>query len=140
MRLENWPEILRAEINRARNMRFAWGDHDCCSWSFRVAREITGVDLWASRRGNYDSEFGAARILAEYGGIELLARSLLGEPCGPLYAQRGDIVLADYEGDSTLGISVGNAVAFVGRVIQPAGDLPGLIFMEPHAARLAWHV
>lgn len=132
-RLEGWPEILAAEIARARSRRFEWGAHDCASWALAVVAALTGSDPGASYRGTYDSEFGAQRILAAHGGLEALADELLPvRRPGVLYAQRGDVVLADLLLGPTLGVCVGAGAEFAGP--------DGLVCVPLKGCRCAWAV
>lgn len=69
-----------------------------------------------------NSEYGAARVLKEVGGVRGLAERFFGEPPRPaLHAGRGDVVLADgdllvpgSEDVEALGIADGAQALFVG--------------------------
>lgn len=76
-----------------RSVPFAWGINDCCTVSADVVNACTGVDPMNELRGAYGTEFGAARVLAERGGIEALLDERLGPRVGPAFAQHGDIGL-----------------------------------------------
>lgn len=111
MRFEDWPARLGAEIERARERPFCWGEHDCALWTASVVAAITGVDYAAEWRGKYASELGAIKHLLRGGhqSVDSLATNTLGEPIAPLLAQRGDVMLFD----GALGVCIGTAGAFV---------------------------
>lgn len=136
-RLPDWPQRLDAAIEAARSRCFAYGEFDCYLFAADTVLAITGVDLAASFRGQYDSPVSAARILAGYGSMEAIATSLLGEPVHPARARRGDVVLAqlpipDGETGDCAGVCTGHYFAFA----QPQG----LGFVRRAAVRLAWCV
>ena len=95
MRLPNWPSLLADEIERWRAYQFQWGTTDCCQFAGAAQYRITGVDR-RSIFGCYESEFGAARILAEYGGMQGLLTAAWGEPKSVAMAGRGDVVMCEF--------------------------------------------
>lgn len=131
MRRQDWPSILEAEIERARERPFSWGRHDCALWTAGVVAAITGVDYAADWRGKYASEFGAIKRLTAsgYEGVEALATACLGDSISPLLAQRGDVAMFD----NALGICIGSACAFITRE-------EGLTFVPLGRCVKAWRV
>lgn len=95
MRVSGWAEALVQEVEAAERTEFCWGSHDCCQWVRRVAYRLSGRDFGLQFRP-YDSEFGAMRLVAEYGGIEQLLTAAFGESKPAGFARRGDVVLADF--------------------------------------------
>ncbi len=87
--------ILNEVIEASRGRAFEWGTWDCCQFVGAVDAAINGDDR-RTRFAAYDSEFGAARMLVEHGGMESLLREAFGEPKPAAFAQRGDVVLADF--------------------------------------------
>lgn len=129
MRFEDWPERLHDAVQAARGESFAWGTHDCVTWTFAVVAAITGVDHDADCRGTYDSRAGALRRMAEvFGcGLEDAVTSRLGDPLPtPLFAQRGDVVAIDTDDGPALGICLGAELAFIaqdgGVTLRPITD------------------
>jgi hypothetical protein len=103
------------------NASFEWGRLDCCLFVADVLLERTGRDYAAEFRGQYDSEFGARRILVKHGGLEGVLRSIFGPMRPPGEAAEGDPVLLSgkiVERDSigmALGIYDGKEVAYLTR-------------------------
>lgn len=93
---------------------------------------ITDVD-YAQRFPAYDSEFGAARILIEQGGIEGLLTVLLGEPSPPNLIRRGDVVVATIDGREASGICLGTTCAF-------AALRGGLVFLSRECITCGWRI
>ena len=97
-------------------------------------RAVTGFDVAAAWRGQYDSAAGAARILADEGGVRGLATAVLGEPCdNPLMAGRGDIVCVDLDGRDTLGVVAGNGC-------WCAPGVGGLVFRPMTEVSTVWGI
>lgn len=101
--------LLRAFLAECLASDFAWGRADCCAFGADWALRLRGRDPMASRRGAYADARGAARLVAEAGGlVALVGRSL--ESIGARRLRRGrrrrlgDIVVADAEGRAVVGI------------------------------------
>jgi len=131
MRKANWPVILAEQVEAARSRPFAYGSHDCATWSFDIRNALTGgenpADNW---RGRYTTELGCARTMRKLGwrDVEDMGRKLLGNPIAPLMAQRGDILLAD----GAFGICLGAAGAFIGE--------NGIVAKSLRECVMAWRV
>ena len=74
-------------IEQYRDAEFRWGHMDCCLFVADVLNAQHGKDFAAPFRGTYDTEFGAARIVAKHGGLDGLLSSVFGpmvpaEECG----------------------------------------------------------
>jgi hypothetical protein len=107
----NWEDALREVCREYINRPLAWGSRDCCQFAAAYVKARTGHDHAVDF--NYDSKLGAARILAEYGGIESLIASYLGPAHDGNVA--GDLVLCNLQVDidssvQTLGVSNGTYV------------------------------
>jgi hypothetical protein len=126
-RLMNWEERLDAVLRDPRS--FEWGVSDCCKFAARCVAAIRGRD--PSERWSYVDEFGASRILRQYGGIEGIATFILGPSTPPQTAGRGDIVLVDAP-RRMLGVCIGHLVAVQGE--------QGIEYIPRSAALMAWRV
>jgi hypothetical protein len=119
MRFPNWPDLLAGFIEARRSRPFQWGANDCCLFAADWVLKASGLDPAAPLRGTYSTAFGAAKVLRERGGVRGLIRAYgepLGmQPIGAVYAQRGDIVIADTGNGEALGVSLGDVAAFVAR-------------------------
>lgn len=137
MRALDWPEKLSDAIEAARARPFKWGEHDCCLFAANVVQSIADVDYAASFRGKYDSEIGAARLIAPYGSLETMIDSILDEKVHPAFAQRGDVVLG------AIGLNDGAQVDALGICIGVYSVLAGpegLSFSRTSGARVAWKI
>jgi len=116
MRVEGWEHRLADLIVSAQTRDFAYGTWDCCLFAAAAIQALTAQDVSANFRGRCVDEDTCNQMLAGEGGVASLAARLAAE-CGferipPLMAQRGDIVLGQIRGRDTLGVCVGNRVAF----------------------------
>ena len=115
-RRPDWPERLAEYVAEGAVVRFRWGEVDCCLWACGGLEAMTGIDPAAPLRGTYADLEGARKALRGFGGGGLLetAEKLALDYgkirlASPLYAQRGDLVMAQGAGDSPdgLGLCVG---------------------------------
>ena len=134
MRLDNWPILLAEAIETARARPFAWGVHDCPTFAFETRTRLTGgEDTAALWRGRYTTALGGQRVMRRLGwsSLEEMGHDLLGSPRrGVLFAQRGDIVLAD----TGLGFGICTGATAVGMAPE------GLVTVPLPSCRLAWPV
>jgi hypothetical protein len=132
----DWPQRLAAYLQAARPLPFAWVANDCCTFAAGAVLTMTGTDPMAPHRHKYKTQRGAARVLAQAGGLLAWVVQALGEPlltCA--MAQRGDVVLyamAAPHGPHALGICVGTHIAAPG----PGG----MVLLPMGAAAAAWRV
>lgn len=119
-RHQDWPVRLHRFIEGRRERPFSVGGNDCLLFCADWILEATGVDPAAEWRGTYDEPIGALRQLRRFGArtLEEAATQALGDPLpAPAFAQRGDIVSVESEGEVALGICIGAEIILVG----PAG-------------------
>lgn len=104
-------------------MPFVWGKHDCALFAADGIEAITGVDVAADFRGKYASETEAMELIRRLTGGSTVADAAaycaqqhgLEERSRPLFAQRGDLVIAK----------------------QGAGVIAGLVHLNGHVAAVA---
>jgi len=131
MRPSGWPERLTAYIESRRAAEFTWGEHDCCWFANGAVIAMTGVDRMPDY--SYTTELGAARLIKRAGSLDALVCRALGDSIHPAQAGRGDVVIADLENGSTLGICLGEMCAF-------AADVGGITFRPRSMIRSAWRI
>ena len=131
MRKDNWPTILDAEIDKARNLAFSWGVHDCSLWVGRVLRAISDFDDVKLFEGAYSDETGAKALLRQKCGggiVKYLNGRLKAIPI--LTAGRGDVVYDSASG--AIGICMGSTSFFVTTV--------GITTLKTADLKRAWKV
>lgn len=134
IRREDWPERLAAAIDAARELPFAWGEHDCLMFAANCVQAMTGEDPAVDFRKTYRTARGAAWTVARAGGMRVGADARLGERVLVLRAQRGDVVLVELDNErQAYGICVGATVAC------PC-EAGGVAFISMERARCAWRV
>jgi hypothetical protein len=131
-RFPDWPKRLHEAVEAARARPFQWGSHDCLLFAADVVRSMTGKDLAAHGRGQYDSDVSALRLIHNYGGMVPLVSKALGDPVPVLRAHRGDVVMYRSELGPSLGVCLGAQCAFTGPT--------GLVFKQRKECELAWRV
>lgn len=108
---------------------FAWGSQDCALFAADCVQALTGVDHAADLRGSYQTELGAAKLLAKLGGLAAVA-SRAGPEVPPLCAQAGDVGLLDCGDRQSLGVCLGPHWV--------AAGASGVIALAFNAATQAW--
>lgn len=121
MRLSDWEARLSAYIAEKRSEPFAWGQHDCCTFSAGAVEAITGTDPMPEFRGKYDTALGSVRVLGGKTLAEVLDDKFEPVPIG--FAQRGDLAMFD----NCVGVVAGDYGWFVSedgleRVKRPLWD------------------
>lgn len=115
MKLTNWATRLDEYIAAAANMPFSYDRAiglDCCTFTFGAIHAQTGSPVGQRFAGTYSNKREALLAMKHYCGKASLGLfvSKLMQECGfdvlisPLYAQRGDAVLAPNDGDHFFGI------------------------------------
>lgn len=134
-RLENWPSLLAAWVERVRDRPFHWGEWDCAIAASDAILAITGEDPLAGLR--WADAKGAARQLDAEGGLEAGVTARLGAPIAAASAQRGDLVLmlnpeSEKASREFVAVCLGHVAA--------APSAVGLAFPEMRHAIKAWAV
>ena len=112
MRRQDWPERLAAFLEERRAERFEWGRNDCVLFAADAVQAMTGVDLAAPWRGQWDSRASAVDALGRAGGLLAAVDMILPAYDSPLMAGRGDVVAFATRGRLGLAVCVGtDAVA-----------------------------
>lgn len=134
-RKPDWETRLAAYLEPLRARPFAWGEHDCCTFSAGAVAAMTDVDPMPEFRGRYTTAIGSGQALRRFGRGTLAATlDAKFEAIEPAFAQRGDVVMSS----GLLGICMGAFLVAVGR----EGDREGLIrierarWVEPRAWRV----
>lgn len=127
-------------LERAK-LPFVWGVHDCALFAADGIQAITGVDIATDFRGKYSDEAGAMALIKSVAGGSTVAdaaaycaqKYALAEWPRPLFAQRGDLVVAK-QGDGLIA----GLVHLNGHVVA-AGE-KGLMIMPITTVQRSWHV
>lgn len=132
-RYNDWPERLAEFTKGAERRLFRYGEWDCAMLSADCVRVLTGEDLAAEFRDQYDSAESAAYAIAKsgHGNLRDMVSAKLPE-IEPLMAQRGDVVMIEQDGTDALGICVGIEIIAAGP--------DGLTRLPITAALAAWRV
>lgn len=134
-RKPDWEARLAAYLEPLRARNFAWGTHDCCTFTAGAVLAMTDVDPMPEFRGRYSTAIGSARALSRYGAGTLAATlDAKFEAVAPALAQRGDIVMSG----GLLGICLGGFMVAVGREGEREGlvTIPRAQWAEPRAWRV----
>ena len=121
---------------------YRYGTFDCCLMPADAIRSFTGVDLAADVRGRYTDVPSSLAVIAEVCGGNSTEDAVawcavkheLKEWPGPLFAQRGDLVLLE-----DAGRLIGGVVHLNGRHCVAAG-VTGLKVLPLGAIRRAWKI
>lgn len=87
-----WQDALAHTIEAFNEKPITWGLHDCCQFVQLYATTALGHSV-ANGSFAYSSEFGAERLIVEYGGLVALFEAVFGEQSE--YLEPGGIVLVD---------------------------------------------
>src|SRR6218665_1915217 len=108
----DWEARLTAYLDPLRTRPFAWGEHDCCTFSSGAVEAMTGVDPMPEFRGHYSTAIGSARALRRYGAGTLEATlDTKFVQVAPALAHRGDVIMCG----GLLGVCLGPFLVAVGR-------------------------
>jgi hypothetical protein len=132
-RYDDWQLRFEKIVTENLSRPFEWGSHDCVLWGADCVLAITGHDAAENFRGTYNSALSAARVLKELGGMENAITNRLGlSPVAVGYANVGDILLADLEGQLTTTVCNGETMLATGET--------GLVALPTLSALKAWKV
>lgn len=132
IRRNDWEQALSDYLAGHREAVFAWGRMDCALFAAGAVKAMTGTDPLAGA-GRWKSQAGAARAIrrAGFASLEQGVSSLL-QPVEPVFAMRGDLVMAE----GALGICAGAQAWFLAE-----GDGAAGLAARPMAAwSHAWRV
>lgn len=138
-RIDLWERRLNEVFDEAQKAPFIWGEFDCCLFACRAIHALTGYDPGELYRGRYGNEEEARVLLKQEGGVEGIAEKITAlkgfAEIGKLFAQRGDIGLAEIRGHQSLGVCDGARFAF-------ASDPAGLLYIAPKSSLItkAWKI
>jgi len=147
-RHEQWEAKLHHSIETHKAKPFAWGEHDCALSVCNHVQAMTGIDLAAAFRGQYQSEDAALaamwRICRDATTLEHVVEQLAAQhgipEIKPLHAQRGDVVLLDNPSPSTgLNRQALGIVHLNGRHVIVTGP-DGLRLLRLAHVRRAWRI
>lgn len=115
-RLEDWPERMARALMDARTRSFEWAAYDCAVFSASIIEAMTGEDLLAPFKGQYNDAASAQAVLKAAGHHSLYHYlvATFGTPIGALAARRGDVALGQGEDGPALGIVCGKEALFLG--------------------------
>lgn len=131
MRPDDWPGLLDGYVQQARILPFAWGTHDCVTFTTSWHRLMTGRDVFEPFRGKYASEDEAFEVMHTRGvrTMDEAGDYLFGASRERLeFTQRGDIVLAQ----GALGLCLGARVAML--------TVEGMGFLYFSKVEMSWPV
>jgi hypothetical protein len=139
-RRPNWQRLLDLYLRSQQHTKFRYGSHDCCLFACDAVQEMTGTDIAAPFRGQYESRDEAYRAIKAYAGrasVEAIGERIAAEhgmpEANPLNAQRGDVILVDRPRDFSLAV-VGLRGEFL------AASRRGFEIVPSCMAIRAWHV
>ena len=131
-RLPDWQLRLETCLAERFSRPFAFGAQDCALFAADCVEASTGRDPAAGIRGRYRDARGASRIVRRLGGLEAIARDMLGSEVSTALAQPGDVGLLENAGRPCLGVCTGLHWLAPGAL--------GLLTLPREQARLAWRV
>lgn len=127
MKRLDWLDRLWDTIEAHRPLPFRWAGtadaHDCCTFAAACVDAISGRNLVSTMLELYQDEAGALAVIDAHGGLEDLVSSFLGAPAQLGFMQRGDVVVAERDGQKFVGICVGREIISAGPtglVLNPA--------------------
>lgn len=145
---EQWEAKLHHSIETHKAKPFAWGEHDFALSVCNHVQAMTGIDLAAAFRGQYQSEDAAlaamGRICQDATTLEHVVEQLAAQhgipEIKPLHAQHGDVVLLDNPSPSTgLNSQALGIVHLNGRHVIATGP-DGLRLLRLAHVRRAWRI
>jgi hypothetical protein len=136
-KLENWTVEFSEFIQENKNREFKRSMFDCTIFVGLAIEVITGVNLVEDYLGQYKTKKEGFELLKSQGINDLcdLVTEHLDQPySGVGFAQRGDVVLIEYHGETALGV-----VDLTGRRVVTTGK-EGLVFLKMEHWLKAWKV
>jgi len=140
-RKEDWVARLDRYFKATKSRAFAWGSHDCCTFTYGAVGEMTGEDPMTKYRRKYRTRNRAFAMAKRVGGGDLgalaekFAATLGLKEIAPGFARRGDIVLFPTDDGPGMGV-----VDLTGRGIKGLHPERGLTHVPLTVATRAWRV
>lgn len=130
-RFDDWPQRLDAGIAAWSARPLQYGTADCFQFVGAMVLALTGVDH-RDHFPSYASREEAEAILKAHRGPAGILVECLGRSKPAAWANRGDLVIADFHDGWAPGVCVGINCCTVGPT--------GLVFQRTLNARAAWSV
>jgi len=109
-RRQDWEIRLHEFLAARRDQPFEWGKNDCALFVCDAIQAMTDIDCAPNFRDFYSNSGAAKNLIRQFGSLGALAQQLAekqGFPEVPvLMAQRGDVALADLDGQTLLVVSL----------------------------------
>ena len=118
-------------IEDHRETPLKWGEWDCCQFAASCVLAMTGTD-YREAFPKYESERDALRIIADFGSVEVLISSVLGDTKPVAFTKRGDIVMIE--------AGAGPAVGVYLRVVCAVMGTERMQFVACAGATCAWSI
>ncbi len=136
-RFQDWPIRLEKAVIDHAQLKFKYGQHDCCLSVCDCVLAMTGEDLAEDFRG-YKTKKQAFDLLKKRAGIkgiiEEMAKKHNIEEIQTSFGQRGDVVLINYNNRDSLGI-----IDLSGRFVLVA-SIVGWCALPVKEAIRAWRI
>jgi hypothetical protein len=113
-RLPDWQARLTDYLRSVARQGFAYGRHDCCTFTAGCVAAMTGVDPMRGFRGYRTLAAGLRRADARGFPDHIAVVATLFAECPPAYAQAGDIAVVEGETLHSLGIVQGARIYVIG--------------------------
>jgi hypothetical protein len=125
IRRHDWLQRLHEFLEDPANGRFEWWTNDCVTFAAKWVKLCTDEDLMANFTEPWSDETSAAVALQPFGDLHGAVISVLGPSMtNPLYAKRGDVVLASVDGREFLAVHLGD------RLIAPGPDRLAYVYTK----------
>jgi hypothetical protein len=115
-RISNWPSFLHAFVDVRRDVPFAYGTNDCCTFAADAVQLIYGVDPMADLRGTYATAREAKEAIGDL--VEAIDERMTAAGftrCPPEFAGVGDVVACFVDRRVCCGVHLGNVIAAPGK-------------------------
>ncbi len=133
MRIENWESKLNNYIDEMRYTPFEYGKNDCCIFTIKAQKIITGKTTFPEFDGTYSSLDEGKAILQKLG-----FKTWIGgcnkrlQKIDLSFASRGDVVSMRTFDSFAMGICMGRIGVFVGE--------KGIVAIPREDLKLAWRI
>lgn len=133
MRLPNWESKLNNYIHENQFKAFQYGLNDCCSFTIKAQKILTGSTLFPEFDGTYKDLKSGKAILNKLGYKTWIGacNDRLEKIIVP-FAKRGDVVSMRTNDSFAMGICMGKYGAFIGE--------QKMEFIAREELKLAWRI